>query len=258
MTDEGQRGVGAADVSVRRLSHRFGELEVVSDISVEIAPSEFVAFVGPSGCGKTTVLRSLAGLIKPADGTIEIGGVNVAGRPGSAAFLPQQDLLLPWRRAFDNATVGAEVAGVNKAGARAHATALFERFGLSGFEKAWPHELSGGMRQRVAVLRTFLLPRPVLLLDEPFGALDALTRRSMQRWLEGVWADDRRTTVLVTHDVEEALMLSDRVLVMSGRPGKIVDEVAVDLPRPRETSSVTSTRFVALKDRVLSRLLGAL
>jgi ABC-type nitrate/sulfonate/bicarbonate transport system ATPase subunit len=243
-----------ASVSVRALSHRFGDLEVLHDVNLEVADGEFIAIVGPSGCGKSTVLRALAGLVVPTSGRIEIGGADVVGRPGSTAFLPQRDLLLPWRRALANATVGAEVGGIDRGEAESRAHDLFDRFGLRGFEEAWPHELSGGMRQRVAVLRTFLLPRPVLLLDEPFGALDALTRRSMQRWLEDVWEDDGRSTILVTHDIEEALLLADRVLVMSERPGRIVDEVQVGFPRPRELEITTDDDFVGLNKRVLSRL----
>ena len=161
---------------------------------------------------------------------------------------------LPWGRAEGSAIFGATLGGVPLAAAMAQACALFPAFGLAGFERAWPAQLSGGMRQRLAMLRTFLTPGGALLLDEPFGALDAITRRQMQQWLQGVWAEDRRTVLLVTHDIEEALVLSDAVYVMSPRPGTITARVEVDLPRPRSTDDLTSPRFVALKEQLLQAL----
>jgi ABC-type nitrate/sulfonate/bicarbonate transport system ATPase subunit len=168
--------------------------------------------------------------------------------------MPQKDLLLPWRRALENAVLGATIGGEAKGRARERALALFERFGLSGFERAWPGQLSGGMRQRLALLRTFLMPNDVLLLDEPFGALDAITRREMYLWLEEVWRRDGRTGLFVTHDVEEALLLSHRVYVMSRRPGRIVDTVDVPFPRPRTTDAMGSPEFAALKAGLLDAL----
>ena len=239
---------------MRALSHRFGDLEVLHDVNLEVADGEFIAIVGPSGCGKSTVLRALAGLVVPTSGRIEIGGADVVGRPGSTAFLPQRDLLLPWRRALANATVGAEVGGIDRGEAESRAHDLFDRFGLRGFEEAWPHELSGGMRQRVAVLAHVLVTaaraaarRAIWSPGCPDPAIDAAL---VGRCLE----DDRRSTILVTHDIEEALLLADRVLVMSGRPGRIVDEVQVGFPRPRELEITTDDDFVGLNKRVLSRL----
>jgi ABC-type nitrate/sulfonate/bicarbonate transport system ATPase subunit len=168
--------------------------------------------------------------------------------------MPQRDLLFPWRRALPNATVGAEVRGLDRRQARAAAAALFERFGLAGFERAWPSQLSGGMRQRLALLRTFVAGLDVLALDEPFGALDAITRSDLQRWLAEVLAADRRTTVLVTHDIEEALVLSDRVVVLSPRPGTVVATLEVPFERPRTTGLLTSAAFVALKADILKAL----
>jgi ABC-type nitrate/sulfonate/bicarbonate transport system ATPase subunit len=242
--------------STGHTSTRTGTVEAVERVDVDIAGGELVALVGPSGCGKSTLLRILAGLLVPSRGTARVGDVVANGRAGLVAYQPQHDLLLPWRRVLANATLGAEVAGIPARYARAQATARMERFGLQGFERAWPVTLSGGMRQRVALLRTFLVPRPVLLLDEPFGALDAITRRSMQEWLQDVWTGDGRTVVLVTHDVEEALLLADRVLVMSRRPGRLVDEVGVAFARPRGTDLLSDTDFVAAK-RHLVRLLSA-
>ena len=170
--------------------------------------------------------------------------------------MPQRDSLLPWRRALANATLGAELAGVRAEAARAEALELFERFGLAGFERTWPAQLSGGMRQRVALLRTFLAARDVLVLDEPFGALDMLTRRTLQHWLADVLAEFRRTCLLVTHDVDEALWLSDRVIVLSPRPATVVNTLEVAEPRPRRKSFVTEAAFTALKAEVLAALEG--
>jgi ABC-type nitrate/sulfonate/bicarbonate transport system ATPase subunit len=248
---------GEPALRVAGVRHRFGErssLEVLAGVDLEVGSGEFVSIVGPSGCGKSTLLRVLAGLLVPVSGLAEIGGQSTIDRPGAAAFMPQRDLLLPWRRALANATLGAEVSGHDLAEAQATARTLFERFGLAGFEDAWPSELSGGMRQRLALLRTFLQGRDVLLLDEPFGALDALTRRRMYAWLEEVWLADRRTVLFVTHDVEEAISLSDRVVVMSERPGRVVEVLDVPEPRPRPPDAVTEPWFVAAKRDLLRSL----
>ncbi len=219
--------------------------EVVGGLDLAVDRGQLVSLVGPSGCGKSTVLRVLAGLLEPTGGKVTVG---------PAAFHPQRDLLLPWRRVTDNATLGAEVCGVPRAEARRRALAEMERFGLAGFERAWPAELSGGMRQRLALLRTFLMPRPVLLLDEPFGALDAITRRDLHTWLQEVLAADGRTVLLVTHDVDEALVLSDAVVVLSSRPAREVVRLEVDLPRPRDLATLTDPRFVAAKASLLTAL----
>ena len=248
---------GAA-IELRHVSHTFGDgrrgVAVLDDVSLAVAPRSFVSLVGPSGCGKSTILRILAGLLLPSAGESSINEADTRGRPGLAAFMPQKDLLLPWRRALANTTLGAEVAGQPKAEAERRARDLLDVFGLEGFEEAWPSQLSGGMRQRVALLRTFLLPGNALLLDEPFGALDAITRREMQSWLQEVWLRDRRTVLLVTHDVEEALVLSEVVYVMSPRPGRIVATVQVPFPRPRDSAAVTQPEFVELKAQLLAAL----
>ncbi|MGI8729531.1 MAG: ABC transporter ATP-binding protein [Solirubrobacteraceae bacterium] len=214
----------------------------LDDFSLNIGASEIVAVVGPNGCGKTTLLELICGLIEPDAGTID-------ARP--AALMAQRDLLLPWAGAVDNAALALRVAGVERAQARAQAAALLDDFGLGGFERARPHELSGGMRQRVALARTLLAGRPVVCLDEPFASLDALTRLQMQDWLAAALAADRRTVVLVTHDVEEAIVLADRVAVLSPRPGRVVATLAVDVPRPRER---TAPELVALRARALEEL----
>lgn len=241
-------------ISVSGLAHRFGAVDVLDHLDLDVPAGGFVGIVGPSGCGKSTLLRVLAGLLVPDEGDARIDGRSTVGRPGRAAYMPQRDLLLPWRRALGNATVGAEIAGVDRRTAERQARQLFDRFGLAGFERAWPAELSGGMRQRLALLRTFLCGRDVLLLDEPFGALDAITRRDMHVWLQQVLAQDRRTVLLVTHDVDEALVLSDVVIVLSDRPARIVKQLAVDLPRPRTSDVLTAEAFVAAKSTLLHAL----
>jgi putative hydroxymethylpyrimidine transport system ATP-binding protein len=250
---------GPPAVEVREVSHRFARarghpgVDVLDSVSLQVPPGGFVSIVGPSGSGKSTLLRMLAGLLVPDRGSVLIGGVPVTG-PGGVAFQPQRDLLLPWRRVLANATLGAEVAGVAPEQARAQAHALLTRFGLAGFERSWPAQLSGGMRQRVALLRTYLAPRDVVLLDEPLGALDAITRRDLHGWLQDLHAEGERTTVLVTHDVEEALVLGDTVLVLSARPGRVVGEVACDWPRPRPPDIVVEPAFVAAKATLLDAL----
>src|SRR4051812_48990102 len=237
-----------AAIKADGLERRFGSLLAVTDFCLRVEPGEAVAILGPSGCGKSTVLEILAGLQQPDEGTIEGGG-------DSCALMPQSDLLLPWRDALGNAGLSLECAGASKSEARRAAQPLFERFGLGEFERAYPSELSGGMRQRVAFLRTLLAGRPALLLDEPFGALDSITRASMQEWLAEALAAEPRTLVLVTHDVEEALYLADRVAVMSPRPGRIVAEIEVPFERPRpRRETVTSPEFAALKEQALEAL----
>jgi ABC-type nitrate/sulfonate/bicarbonate transport system ATPase subunit len=237
-----------AAITAEGLSRSFGSLVAVTGFCLRVEAGEALALVGPSGCGKSTLLELLAGLQKPDAGTIHGGGA-------ACAFMPQSDLLLPWRDALGNAGLALECAGSSKAEARAIAKPLMERFGLGEFETAYPRELSGGMRQRVAFLRTLLAGRPALLLDEPFGALDSITRASMQEWLAEALAEEPRTLVLVTHDVEEALYLADRVAVMSPRPGRIVAEIEVPFERPRpRRETVTSREFAELREQAMEAL----
>jgi ABC-type nitrate/sulfonate/bicarbonate transport system ATPase subunit len=212
-------------IAARGVGKSFAETAALADVSVELGAGELVAVVGRSGCGKTTLLRILAGLIESDTGEVKRGGRVV--------YMPQGDSLLPWRRTLENVALGLELAGIGKRDARERAHAQLERFGLHGFERHWPAELSGGMRQRAALLRTFLADGEALALDEPFAALDALTREELRDWLLEVWQAQRRSVLLVTHDVEEALYLADRVYVLSARPGRVLDVVEVALPRPR-------------------------
>ena len=232
----------------------YGDLPVLDGVSLAVAPGEFVAVVGPSGCGKSTLFDVVAGLERPDAGRVLVDGAEATGRTDAFAYMPQQDLLFPWRSVLDNTTLGLEVAGVRRRAARERARPLFAEFGLDGFEGARPDELSGGMRQRAALLRTVVQERPVLLLDEPFGALDALTRTEMQLWLSRMHTRFAWTVVLVTHDVREAVLLADRVVVLAPRPTSVRRVVAVDLPRPRDLSVLTDPRFAAAE----AELLGAL
>jgi ABC-type nitrate/sulfonate/bicarbonate transport system ATPase subunit len=229
-------------------------LLALSDVSLELGAGEFVSLVGPSGAGKSTLLKILAGLISASAGAVLLDGCAPDALLGRVGYMPQDDLLMAWRTTLDNVTIGLELAGVSRAQARVRARAELPRFGLEGFEGHWPRALSGGMRQRAALLRTFLSGRDVLLLDEPLGALDALTREEMREWLLEVWESDRKTILLVTHDVEEAVFLSDRVYVMSGRPGHIRATVDVPLPRPRAQELTDTPEFIALEQRVRAPL----
>jgi ABC-type nitrate/sulfonate/bicarbonate transport system ATPase subunit len=235
------RGVRVEHVS-RSFAARVGVVHALDDLSLRAAPGEIVTVVGPSGCGKTTLLELICGLQRADQGTV---------RSAPAALMPQRDLLLPWLSAVDNAALALRARGVDRRQARLAAAPWLERFGLGGFEESRPARLSGGMRQRVSFLRSLLAGKPVLALDEPFAALDAITRAEMQGWLAHVLATEPRTVVLVTHDVEEAVVLGDRVVVMSPRPGRVVRELEVPLARPRRR---TDAEVVALRERVLEAL----
>ena len=231
-------------------------LRVLDDVSLHASDGEFLALVGPSGAGKSTLLAIIAGLEAPTSGEVALEGNPHASRLGHVGYMPQQDLLLPWRTALDNAIAGLQVRGVPTAQARATAREIFARFGLAGFERNYPHALSGGMRQRVAFARTVLVSGRLLLLDEPFGALDALTRAGMQRWLLEIWSGLGKTCLLVTHDVDEALLLADRIVLLSTRPGHVRLERAVPLERPRRLEQLARPEVAALKAELLAALMA--
>ena len=240
----------------KRFETRGEGLQALAGLDLEVTDGEFVSVIGPSGCGKSTLFNILAGLEQPSAGSLELDGAAVRGRQllGRVGYMPQRDLLMPWRTILDNTILGLEVAGVGRAEARRRAGELFDEFGLAGFEGSRPSELSGGMRQRAALLRTFLAGREVILLDEPFGALDSLTRAGMQQWLVQVWEEHRKTILLITHDVDEALFLSDRVYVLTSRPGRVELVLEGDLPRPRTYELITSEPFTERKQLLLEHL----
>ena len=233
---------GTGGVEVVDVEKAFGPVRALAGVSLRAAAHEVVAVAGPSGCGKSTLLELVCGLQAADAGTV---------RSAPAALMPQRDGLLPWLSALDNAGLALRVAGVSRARARAAAREHFAAFGLEGFERTRPAALSGGMRQRVAFLRTLLAGRPVLCLDEPFGALDALTRGQMQRWLADALEREPRTVLLVTHDVEEAVLLADRIVLLSPRPGRVIATLDLALPRPRHR---TDREVVDLRERALEAL----
>jgi NitT/TauT family transport system ATP-binding protein len=245
-----------ASLSIRGLSHSYGELRTIDRLDLEVPADGVLGLVGPSGCGKSTLLELIAGLQEPERGEVEVGGKTGApGRLAGCAFMPQRDMLLPWLRAIDNAALALRNRGVRRAQARREAGRLFERFGLAGFERSTPAELSGGMRQRVAFLRTLVAGKPVLALDEPFASLDAITRAEMQEWLAAALKAEPRTVVLVTHDIEEALYLCDRVAVLSSRPARLVEDLAAAAPRAADRdATVTDPEFVATRERAMRAL----
>ncbi len=215
---------------------------------------EFVSIIGPSGCGKSTLLNIIAGLDEPTSGTLSLYGIQATARLGSVGYMQQKDLLLPWRNVLDNAILGLELQGVPRRDAIARAKEHMGRFGLEGFEKFYPHRLSGGMRQRAAFLRTVLADQEVFLLDEPFGALDALNRTRIHQWLTGLWESMQKTIVMVTHDVDEAIFLSDRVYVMTARPGTMKMVRNVEIPRPRSVDVIATREFMDIKSALLTAI----
>ncbi len=229
-------------------------IPALAETTLSIHQGTFVSIIGPSGCGKSTLFNLIVGLEQPDTGHIALKGQVMLHRAGQFGYMPQRDLLLPWRTVIDNVILGPEIAGQAVKAVKKEAYDLLPLFGLDGFADEYPATLSGGMRQRAALLRTFLCQREVMLLDEPFGALDALTRRDLQSWLLKIWQQFQKTILFITHDVEEAVFLSDRVLVLSPRPGQVVLDLQVELPRPRDTKQILSPEFIALKAKLLETL----
>jgi ABC-type nitrate/sulfonate/bicarbonate transport system ATPase subunit len=233
-----------------------GAFTALAPVTLSISPGRFVSLIGPSGCGKSTIFNIVAGLLEPTGGRVLIDGADATGTIGRVGYMLQKDLLLPWRTVLDNVILGMEIQGVPLRQARERALPLLQRYGLSGFEYLYPNALSGGMRQRAALLRTLLFDTDVILLDEPFGALDAQTKLQMQEWLLGLWADFGKTVVFVTHDIEEAIYLSDEVHVMATRPGRIIESMPVPIARPRERGATLTPEFMAIKERCLALLMA--
>jgi ABC-type nitrate/sulfonate/bicarbonate transport system ATPase subunit len=240
----------------RTFSGANGTIAALEKTSIVTNSGEFVTFLGPSGCGKSTLFNIVAGLLPATTGKVYIDGKDVTGQTGHVSYMLQRDLLFPWRKVIDNVIVGLEAIGEPKNEARRKARQLLERFGLGPYENAYPEQMSGGMRQRAAFIRTMLFPRDVLLLDEPLGALDAQTRLIMQEWLLEIWSEQKKTVLFITHDVDEAVFLSDRVYVMSARPGRIINDVKVELPRPRTADIRTSAAYFEIRSALLRNIHG--
>jgi ABC-type nitrate/sulfonate/bicarbonate transport system ATPase subunit len=249
-----EQGRAEHRVEVRGAAKSFGALEVLRDLTLAVRPGEFAAVIGPSGSGKSTLFNLVSGLEQPDAGAVLVDGEPARARSGHVAYMPQNDLLFPWRTVLDNPALGLEAQGTRRKEARRQAAELFEVFGLDGFQRAYPAQLSGGMRQRAALLRTVVLGRPVLLLDEPFGALDSLTRTDMQLWLSQMWLRYRWTVVLVTHDIREAVLLADTVHVLSPRPATVVERIELPRTGPRSRDTLTEPESAAAEKRVLAAL----
>jgi NitT/TauT family transport system ATP-binding protein len=241
-------------VVVDDVTVRFEDTLALDHLSFTIGASEFVSIVGPSGCGKSTLFNAISGLLRPTSGRVLLDDRDVTGETGHVGYMLQKDLLIPWRTVIGNIVLGAALTRGVTDRDREEAASLAARYGLGEFLYHYPHALSGGMRQRVALMRTLALHADVLLLDEPFGALDSQTRLDMQLWLLSVYEDLNVTIFFVTHDVDEAIFLADRVAVMSGRPGRILEDLPIPLPRPRGIDVLTSPTFIDLKREVLQLL----
>ncbi|MCM3569545.1 ABC transporter ATP-binding protein [Neobacillus mesonae] len=237
-------------LAINELTYAFqGTAPIFENINLRVAPGEFVSVIGPSGSGKSTLFKLITGLLAPDKGEIGINGEISGERLGKVGYMPQKDLLLPWRTVLDNVMLPLEVEG--KKGNLAEIHEWFSRFGLKGYENAFPDELSGGMRQRAAFLRTIMTGKELLLLDEPFGALDAMTKRNMHTWLLGLWEDLQKTVLFITHDLEEAILLSDRIYLLGDAH---VREWKVNLPRPRNSDQIYQPEFIELR-KELERLI---
>lgn len=244
-------------LKLEHISHAFRngkrDVPVLRDISLTIAKGEFVTLIGPSGSGKSTIFNIIGGLITPTSGSVLIDGRDVAGEKGNISYMPQQNSLLPWRTIEDNVILAQEIAGARSVD-RTKALDWLDKAGLSGYEKEYPSVLSGGMRQRVAFIRALLSPQELMLLDEPFGALDELTRLDMQRWLLNIWDETNRSVLFITHSIEEAIFLSDRIYVLSDKPATILKEITIPFQRPRDPDLAMETEFVKLKREIYNMM----
>lgn len=243
-----------ADLVVSGVTKSFGGRTILQDISIEIHDHELVSLLGVSGGGKTTLFNVISGLIKPDCGQVFLDGEEITGKPGKVSYMLQKDLLLPYRTVEDNVALPLVIGGMKKKDARKKAAPFFEEFGLSGTEKKYPSQLSGGMRQRAALLRTYLFSDRLALLDEPFSALDTLTKSAMHRWYLDVMEQIHLSTIFITHDIDEAILLSDRIYILGGKPGKIVDEIRIEESKPRSRDFQLSERFLVYKKRIMKTI----
>jgi ABC-type nitrate/sulfonate/bicarbonate transport system ATPase subunit len=245
-----------AVLSVRDVSKSFDEGKIINNISLELHEGEIVSLLGVSGGGKTTLFNIIAGLSLPDKGSVWMEGEEITGVPGKVSYMLQKDLLLPYRTILDNVALPLRIRGMKKKEARQTAVSYFEEFGLCGTEKKFPSQLSGGMKQRAALLRTYLFSEKVALLDEPFSALDMLTKRSVHEWYLDVMEKIKLSTLFITHDIDEAILLSDRIYLLTGKPGEITKEIVICEPKPRRKEFHLSDEFLTYKRRILLHLEG--
>lgn len=231
-----------------------GDLQVLKNINMYLDKEEFVTIIGPSGCGKSTIFQLLTGISREYDGEIKIDSSSLESYDKRIGYMHQKDLLMPWMSLIKNLSVPLEIQGLSKIKAREKVKELLPDFGLDGFENSYPKELSGGMRQRAALLRTVLIDSDIMLLDEPFGALDAINRTKMQEWLLNIWNKFKRSVLFITHDIEEAIYLSDRIYIISDRPGEVIKEVKIDFNRPRDKSIILTQKFTQYKKVLIDSL----
>ncbi len=241
-------------LTVKNISVSYEGSKTIEDISVVLNKGEIVSILGVSGVGKTTLFNVISGLIKPDSGTVLLDGKDITSTTGNTSYMLQKDLLLPYQTIIDNVSLPLVIRGERKSKARDYASKYFKEFGLEGTENQYPCQLSGGMRQRAALLRTYLFSDQVALLDEPFSALDSITKSSMHRWFLNVMEQIKLSSFLITHDIDEAILLSDRIYIMSGKPGKISDEIIIDEAKPRDKDFIVSDNFMKYKKRILKEL----
>ncbi len=241
-------------LTAKGITVSFDGIKIIEDISIELNKEEIVCLLGVSGAGKTTLFNVLSGLLYPDTGTVELDGADITGKAGKISYMLQKDLLLPFKTILDNVSLPLMIKGIKKRTARKTAVRYFEEFGLEGTQKKYPNQLSGGMRQRAALLRTYLFSDRVALLDEPFSALDTITKGNMHEWYLDVMEQIRLSTLFITHDIDEAILLSDRIYVMTGKPGKITEEIMIKAEKPRSKDFIVSEQFIEYKKHILNRL----
>ncbi len=241
-------------LEARNLSKSFDGRKIVENISIHLKEGELVCLIGASGVGKTTIFNMLSGLMQPEEGTVILNGTDISGKAGHVSYMLQNDLLLPYKTVLDNVVLPLLIKGVKNAEARKEASAHFQKFGIDGTQKQYPNQLSGGMRQRAALLRTYLFSHEVALLDEPFSALDTITKSSMHKWYLEVMEQIKLSTLFITHDIDEAILLSDRIYILTGLPGSIAEEIEITVPKPRSQDFLLTGDFLEYKKQILEIL----
>lgn len=242
-----------AELTLQNVEKSFEDTPVLKDISFEVHDAEFVSILGPSGSGKSTIFNLIGGLYQPDEGELKLDGSSISGKRGSISYMPQSPSLFPWRTVLENVMLGSEIVGKED---RQASLEMIKKAGLEGYEEAYPHQLSGGMKQRAAFIRSLLSPQPLICLDEPFSALDEFTRLEMQKWLLSLWSEYKRSVLFVTHNIEEAIFLSDRVIVLSERPAKVQKEFTIPFERPRDEELLLTKEFLEWKKAIYNELRG--